>query len=152
MDWSKLARSHTSHEGQVTWKLLPFRSLRHDVIEEAVTVIVPREQWQAREQIFVYFETYVVGLDFTLMDNDAPSELRALALYWDSHSADVRANFALYCDLLTVGVLNIFWDAYNATRDPVFPASAALSEESAQSTDPLSVSNGSKPTRKSVTV
>lgn len=142
MDWTKLARPFPAFDGQITFFLLPYKSLRYDLAYEAVEKFIPRDQWQKTEITFVTFEGYMVDIRFALKP-DAPPELLGLQAYWQSRTGHMDHDWQLFTTLFNGPVYLAFWEAYTATHETHLNAPAELTEEAASSDNPLSGVDGS---------
>lgn len=119
MNLKALARQHTA--GGVTWWLMPYATLRHQAIASEFAHIVPRERWETAHHTFVMLEGSTVEV---ACPGDDQAALR-LRQYWDERPLDLSARWNAFSLLMSDGLVDSFWAAYFATREPLFEGDAA---------------------------
>ncbi len=78
-------------------------------------------QWNLVHDVFAVVLPSIVDTEFNLAEN-APAELRALRLYFQSQNGSAEANWTLYNDLIGAKALSELWHGYLETRDKTFNA------------------------------
>lgn len=122
MNLKSIARKHAS--GGVTWWLMPYATLRNQAVAAEFAHIVPRERWDTAQHTFVMLEGTTVTLDVDGGDQDA---LR-LRQYWEERPLDLAARWSAFTLLVSDALVDAFWEAYFATREPLLdPETAAAS-------------------------
>jgi hypothetical protein len=71
--------------------------------------------WDIQHDTFALVLPLALEIEFHLTDT-SPAELRGLQVYWENQTADARANWELFNQVLTVDVLVQIWVAYKETR------------------------------------
>jgi hypothetical protein len=113
MNLKALARKHTA--GGVTWWLMPYATLRNQAVAAEFARIVPRERWDTVQHTFVMLEGAAVDLE---TDGDDQDALR-LRQYWDERPLDLAARWSAFTLLMSDALVDAFWEAYFATREPL---------------------------------
>jgi len=108
----KFARAHAAFDGQVTFHMIPYRTVGVDVV---ISAIAPAREVSDVQALFALCDTLTADIQFALRD-DAPAALQAFEAYWRERPSDILARWELFTTL-DADVVNVWWDAYTATRD-----------------------------------
>lgn len=87
--------------------------------------------WQTRENTFAVCLPLIVEIDFPPEDVAAPAEVRVFEAFWNDPSEDFAQRWNVFKKIVGVPTINALWEAYEATRDHVLEAPAALQTEPA---------------------
>lgn len=115
MNLKPLAKSAVILDGLATLWLLPFESLHTQLqIDKIRTEFVDIQEWEYWRNVFMFFESFVVGVDFEPSDN---AHVRGLSQYWDGRNGSVAHNAELFPNLVSRDVLTIIMQAWYDTRE-----------------------------------
>lgn len=150
MNLRDIANSAAVMDGQLTLWMMPYLTLRNDIVLTAFDRIIPRNErphpdgdgvlsdWSLVHNTFVICEGVLVDVE---VSSDASKEARAFAHYWQQRGDDLRANWDLFTALTGGRVFGALWEAYNATRDTSYDAADGLNAnaEQVEALDPEAV-------------
>lgn len=88
-----------------------------------------RDLWTVWQNTFVLTLPLIVAIDFPPPDVDAPMEVRMFEAFWNERNTDTAQRWQDYKTVMSVNTVNALWAAYNATRDRILEAPAALQSE-----------------------
>ena len=109
------ARKHVTHDGAITWYLMPYRTLRNTAVIEAMSKAIPADNWTHWHRTFLVMEGFTVEIEFAKTDD---AEVNNFRDYWFAKPANVSERFDEFVTSLTsASVPDGFWEAYRATRD-----------------------------------
>jgi len=123
-----LARPFSALEGQVVFYMMPYTTLRWQILLKAFAEIVPRDDWEYAESIFVLFEGNIVDMEFA-WNEQATSQSRAYEVYWQGRTGNVAQDWALFLSVFAPDALAVLSQAYDATRDTVLVNPNGASED-----------------------
>jgi len=132
MNLKHIARQHTS--GGVTWWLMPYATLRNQAVAAEFAHIVPRDRWDTVQHTFVMLEGTAVDVN---IPEDADTDVIRFREYWSARPLDLAARWESFTLLVSDHMVDAFWEAYFATREPLIevddPESAAVSAPTSSS-------------------
>lgn len=109
------ARKHVTHDGAISWYLMPYRTLRTNALVDGMSKDIPAENWTPWHRTFLMMEGFTVEVEFTATDNVEVNNFRD---YWHSKPVNIRERFdAFVTSLTSASIPDAFWQAYYATRD-----------------------------------
>lgn len=126
MNLKQIARKHVSHDGALTWWLMPYATIKARSVARQFEQIVPRTAWGVEENTFILLEGLTVDLDFT---GTLTPELANFQTYWNERPADLAERFETFSFALKPSIVDTFWDAYNATRESLIEPAGANDPE-----------------------
>ncbi len=109
---TELTRTHTAFDGQVTFRMMSYRTLGVDIVIEQLAHGADLSGVQAS---FALCDTLTTDVTFELAE-DARVDLRAFEMYWRDRPTDALARWQSFVALLSADVINEWWVAYEATR------------------------------------
>ncbi len=128
MNLKQIARSHTTHDGAVTWWMTPYRTLKKQAVAREVAKLLPKDQWGPEQTAFITFEGDVVDLEFA---GKLTPELERLRLYWSERPVSIAERQDAFLVLFSDSLADALFEAYSATRDTVLEAQGTDPEVSA---------------------
>lgn len=114
MDFRAIARKFTT--GDVTWWLMPYATLRNQAVAAEFAHIVPRERWDTVQHTFVMLEGSTVDVEFGAESADQGTA--RFRQYWEGRPLDLSARWNAFTLLVSDTLVDAFWEAYFATREP----------------------------------
>ena len=141
-----ITREYKPDGVDVTFEMIPFRTVKVDMVIHEVEKIIPPSEQDTYHKVFTNLEGYTRNIRF---GDNLPLEWQALREYWQTRTRDISANLDRFFELMSADVMWVWWEAWKATRDTTNAAPPELSAEAAESKDPNSVSDGSKPSQTS---
>jgi hypothetical protein len=131
MNLRDIARRADVMDGQLSLWLMPYLTLRNDVVRKAFEKIVPVSEWDNIHQAFVVCEGSLVDRE---INGDAP-ELRGFEAYWTGRGQDTAANWNLFTTVIGgrayAGIIEAFMDTRDTSYDALEELNAELDEETA---------------------
>lgn len=143
-----ITRDHTPEGVDVTFTMIPFRTVRVEMVIADVDAIIPAAEQNTYHRIFINLEGHTKSIRF---GDDLPLEWQGLREYWQARTRRTADNFDLFFELVSTDVTFAWWDAFKATRDITNAAPPELSAEAENSPDPNSASDAPKPSQTSKT-
>lgn len=119
MNLKQLARKHTTHDGAVTWWLIPYRTLKKQALVREFAKVLPKTEWRNEQTAFLTFEGDVMDLE---LSGELSPELERLRLYWTERPAGLAERHEAFLLLMSDSVLDGLFAAFSATRDTVIEA------------------------------
>jgi hypothetical protein len=113
MNLKALTKAHPAFDGQITFHMMPYRTLAVDV---TLDTLAPGREVTGIQASFALCDALTVAVDFALAE-DAPAGLRAFEMYWQERPAAVLDRWQLFVQMLDSDIVNEWWAAYEATRD-----------------------------------
>lgn len=116
---SKVTKTYTTPDNSATFEMLPFTTVKVDINNRQFHELTdkPQDELNFSEVSFLTFESYLRSLRVT---DDAPGSLRLLALYREQSEREqwtLAERWQVWQQIANTQALNVFWDAYDATRD-----------------------------------
>ena len=98
--------------------MMPYRTTRlaSNVREIAAEYGNDDAAWPAFMFNFAHLEAYTLDI---VADDNADDPLRALAGWWSSRGGTFLHRYQTFYSLLPPSVIDVWWSAYEATRDEV---------------------------------
>lgn len=119
MNLKQIARSHTTHDGAVTWWLMPYSTLKMQATVRELARMIPKDQWRNEQTAFIAFEGLVCDLEFK---RELTPELNSLRAYWTERPASLAERHEAFMLLFSDTLMDALFDAFNATRETVIEA------------------------------
>lgn len=119
MNLKQIARSHTTHDGAVTWWLMPYSTLKMQATVRELLKILPKAEWRNEQTAFIALEGLVCDLEFK---GGMTPELDSLRLYWTERPAALADRHEAFMLLFSDGVMDALFEAFNATRNTLLEA------------------------------
>jgi len=141
-----IAREYKPDNVNIVFEMIPFRTVKVDMVIAEVERIIPADEQNTYHRIFTNLEGHTHNIRF---GDNLPLEWQGLREYWQARTRSTAHNFDLFFELISTDVTFAWWDAYKATRDISTAAPPELSKEAETSEDPNSASDVSKPSQTS---
>ncbi len=123
MNLKSIARKYTA--GGVTWWLMPYATLRNQSVAAEFTHIIPRDRWDTVQHTFVMLEGSTVDVEVAEADDQDALRFRQ---YWQERPVDLPGRWNAFTLLVSDALVDSFWEAYFATREPLIdPEAEAVS-------------------------
>jgi hypothetical protein len=124
-----LTKQHQTSDGAITFHLLPYLTLAFDIAATELETERPRDKWQNGEYVFCLCDTLTTDITFA---EELPAALEPLRVYWQARPVGIVERWRLFASVMSPKAIEVWWAAYEATRDPLFNV--------ADETDPEAVS------------
>lgn len=138
MNLKELARTYSAFDGAVVFYMMPYRTIKVDVVSDGLNKAKPRAEWGDFDHFFCYAEALTVDIEF---GDNLTGELAGLKAYWQGRNGSAAVNNAAWWETISQPVMLAWMDAYHHTRDTTIDAEP---EASGEATDP----NAQAPARK----
>jgi len=106
--------------------MLPYLTLAFDIAAAELEAERPRDKWTNGEYVFCLCDTLTTEIVF---GDDLPDALQSLRVYWQERPAGIIERWRMFAGLLSPAAIEVWWTAYEATRDPVFNVAEAPDPE-----------------------
>lgn len=142
-----ITREHKAPDADITFVMIPFRTVKADMLIHALDKHISEDNRQAYHNIYLTIEASTADIRFGAADT-LSLEWQGLQAYWQGRGRDVLANYDLFWNCVTSNVMWEWFQAYEATRDISIAAPPDVSEV-ASGTDPNPTSEGQPPSQTS---
>lgn len=114
MSLRDLAKQAVVMDGQLTIWMMPYLTLKNDIVQAAFEKVVPRDEWGYIHNTFLIVEGVMIDVEAA---PNAGLEAQALAYYWRNRNGSIAANWDSFTQVAGGKAYGAIWDAWNATRD-----------------------------------
>lgn len=114
MNLKQVARKHVTHDGAVTWWMMPYRTLKKQALVREFAALIPKSEWHGEQTAFLTFEGDVIDIELA---GELSPELERLRLYWTERPAGLAERHEAFLLLMSDTVLDGLFLAFNATRE-----------------------------------
>jgi len=111
-----LARRHEAFGGAVAFYILPYLTVRTDILLREMEKVAPREEWTNAHHTVLQMEGNVVEIEFT---DELPEEAKPLAYYWQEHTGDLKHDVMLMAQFANNELHDAFWTTFNRALDGI---------------------------------
>lgn len=132
MNLREIAKQAVVLDGQLTLWMMPYLTLRNDIVVSAFARIVPRDDWGNIHQVFIICEGALVDAEIS----GESAEARGFAAYWQERGSDIGANWDLFTMAVGGKAYGAVLEAYLDTRDTAFDAAEPMNADAEGEPDP----------------
>lgn len=119
MNLKQIARQYSTHDGAVTWWLMPYSTLKMQSVVRELARILPKDQWRNEQTAFIAFEGLVCDLE---IKGELTPELNSLRLYWTERPVSLAERHEAFMLLFSGSLMGALFDAFNGTRETIIEA------------------------------
>lgn len=124
---------HTALNGAITFILMPFRTLATTILMGDVERFVAEGELIAHHHAFILLMGATIGIE--CHDEKSPEANILADFFTETQGKPTAEKWQLFCNLLSENALNVWWEAYIATRQKIdYPSAGDL--QTGEPTDP----------------
>jgi hypothetical protein len=143
-----LGRTVVIFDGQLEVTMMPFNTMKAQIIHEQLRKEQPPTEWSSVKNAFLFFAGMMVNIK-PLVEEDALSlESQGVLYFAHNQTGDVLKNFDLFQSVIPATALSELYKAYNETRVSLPQAPEILHDgRPDDDADPEDSSVGKKPSK-----